>query len=32
MIKKNRMLFFSLVFCVSISYVEDDGGFFIVGY
>ncbi|GAA8908464.1 Hop family adhesin AlpA [Helicobacter pylori] len=32
MIKKNRTLFLSLVLCASISYAEDDGGFFTVGY
>ncbi|NHA48254.1 Hop family adhesin AlpA [Helicobacter pylori] len=32
MIKKNRTLFLSLALCASISYAEDDGGFFTVGY
>ncbi|CAK00041.1 outer membrane protein [Helicobacter acinonychis] len=32
MIKKSRTLFLSLALCASISYAEDDGGFFTVGY
>ncbi|GAA6988733.1 Hop family adhesin AlpA [Helicobacter pylori] len=32
MIKKNRTLFLSLALCASMSYAEDDGGFFTVGY
>ncbi|WP_033602555.1 Hop family adhesin AlpA [Helicobacter pylori] len=32
MTKKNRTLFLSLALCASISYAEDDGGFFTVGY
>ncbi|GAA7003942.1 Hop family adhesin AlpA [Helicobacter pylori] len=32
MMKKNRTLFLSLALCASISYAEDDGGFFTVGY
>ncbi|QQW76520.1 Hop family adhesin AlpA [Helicobacter pylori] len=32
MMKKSRTLFLSLALCASISYAEDDGGFFTVGY
>ncbi len=32
MIKKSRTLFLSLALCASVSYAEDDGGFFTVGY
>ncbi|WP_104747850.1 outer membrane beta-barrel protein, partial [Helicobacter cetorum] len=32
MLRKSKVLFFSLVACISLSHAEDDGGFFTVGY